>query len=242
MSKATHLPRHIAITMDGNGRWARARGLSRLEGHRAGVESIRDVVTECARLDGVDYLTLYAFSTENWKRPAAEVDFLMHLLGHFCRQELGTMMKNGVRFTTIGETKRLPAPVRKDLKTTSAMTSGNENLTLCLALNYGARDEIVRAARRAAREAASGEISVRSITEKRLAGYLDTAEFPDPDLMIRTAGEKRLSNFLLWQASYAELWFTKVLWPDFRKKHLRSAISAYSGRTRKFGAIKDTPS
>jgi len=225
--------------MDGNGRWATSRGLPRVKGHQQGVESIRDVVTECARLEGLDYLTLYAFSRENWKRPRMEVNFLMHLLKHFCRKELATMMKNSVRFTTIGAISGLPADVRTELKTTAQKTAANTNLTLCLALNYGARDEIVRAVRKVAVEAAAGEVSAREITEERFAQYLDTSEFPDPDLIIRTAGEMRLSNFLLWQASYAELWFTPVLWPDFRNENLHEALDAYSRRKRKFGAIGD---
>jgi undecaprenyl diphosphate synthase len=238
MTEGTNLPRHIAITMDGNGRWAGARGLPRIRGHEAGVKSVRDIVTQCARMDGIDYLTLYAFSRENWKRPKAEVTFLMHLLKHFCRQELSTMMDNSVRFATIGRLEGLPADVRRELKDTAALTADNTRLTLTLAVNYGARDEIIRAVRRVARETADGRLSTRAITEERLSRYLDTAEYPDPDLIIRTAGEMRLSNFLLWQASYAELWFTKVLWPDFRREHLQEALDDFARRTRRFGGIE----
>lgn len=225
--------------MDGNGRWARSRGMARIRGHQKGVDSIRDIVEECARLDGVEYLTLYAFSKENWKRPTTEVGFLMRLLARFCRQELKTMTKNGVRLTTIGATWGLPEKVRAEIETASRATKGNSRLTLCLALNYGSRDEITRAVRHIARDAAAGRLSPRAVSEERISDYLDTAGAPDPDLIIRTAGEKRLSNFLLWQASYAELYYTDVLWPDFRKEHLREAIDNYGRRTRKFGALAD---
>jgi undecaprenyl diphosphate synthase len=200
---------------------------------------VREIVTECARLDGVEYLTLYAFSRENWKRPRTEVSFLMRLLKSFCRRELKTMMDNGVRFTTIGTISGLPEDVQAELKAASRATAANDRLVLCLALNYGSRDEIVRAARRLAGLSASGETSARSITEAAFAESLDTAGMPDPDLVIRTAGEMRLSNFLLWQASYAELYFTPVLWPDFRKEHLHEAIKDFARRVRKFGGIED---
>jgi len=225
--------------MDGNGRWARARGLARIRGHEKGVESIRDIVTECARIDEIEYLTLYAFSRENWRRPRTEVNYLMRLLKRFCRRELKTMMDNSVRFTTIGATSGLPQDVERVLRETAHATAANERLTLCLALNYGARDEIIRAVRRVAREAAAGGLAPKAVTEETFGRYLDTAKMPDPDLIIRTAGEKRLSNFLLWQASYAELWFTDVLWPDFRKEHLADALREYSQRTRRFGGIED---
>jgi len=221
--------------MDGNGRWARARGLPRIKGHQKGVDSIRDVVTECARLDSVDRLTLYAFSRENWRRPRTEVDFLMRLLKRFCHRELKTMLDNGVHFTTIGAISGLPDDVQKVLRETERSTAAGARLTLCLALNYGARDEIVRAARRLARRHEPAKI-----TEEEFARNLDTAGVPDPDLLIRTAGEKRLSNFLLWQASYTELYFTDVLWPDFRKKDLHDAIKDYARRVRKFGGLGDS--
>jgi undecaprenyl diphosphate synthase len=239
MSSEARAPRHIAIIMDGNGRWAHKRGLPRIEGHRRGIESVRAVVTELARRGDVDFLTLYAFSTENWARPKREVSFLMRLLKRFCRQELKLMMDNSIRFTTIGALTRIPADVREELRATTKKTAANTGLTLCLALNYGARDEITRAARRAAREAAAGDISPAALTEERLSALLDTADMPDPDLLIRTAGEKRLSNFLLWQASYAELYFTRTLWPDFREKHINRAISSYAKRTRKYGTIEE---
>ncbi len=234
-----NIPRHIAIIMDGNGRWARARGLPRVEGHRRGVESIRNLVTALSKQEDVEYLTLYAFSRENWKRPAKEVGFLMRLLRYFCRRERKMMMKNSVRFTTIGALSSLPKTVREEVRKTRQATRDNAGLTMCLAINYGGRDEIVRAARRIARRTASGEIQARSISERLFARHLQTAGMPDPDLLIRTAGEMRLSNFLLWEASYAELWFTNVLWPDFRMEHLNKAIRAYSSRTRKYGAVED---
>lgn len=233
------LPRHIAIIMDGNGRWARSQGLARVRGHSRGMDSIRNIVTECANLDGVEYLTLYAFSRENWKRPKAEVAFLMQLLKRFCRGELKTMLDNGVRLTTIGTVQNLPQGVQEVLKSTMKATSGGRSLTLCLALDYGARDEIARAARRIARECAEGRMAAKNVTEETIAKHLDTSEIPDPDLIIRTAGELRLSNFLLWQASYAELYFTPVLWPDFRKEHLHEAMRDFARRTRKFGGIEE---
>lgn len=224
--------------MDGNGRWAGKRGLPRIEGHRRAIESVRAVTTELVRRGDVRYLTLYAFSSENWKRPRQEVGFLMRLLARFCRQEVPTMMKNNVRLTTIGSLRKLPTKIRDAVRGVEKATERNDGLTLCLALSYGARDELVRAARRAARDVAWGRMSARAITETRFSSYLDTAEIPDPDLLIRTAGEMRLSNFLLWQASYAELWFTDVCWPDFRESHLNEAIDAYSRRTRRFGGLE----
>jgi len=234
-----NVPRHIAIIMDGNGRWARERGLLRTQGHRRGIESVRRTVTDLAGRDGVEYLTLYAFSTENWERPKHEIAILMRLLKSFCKRELKTMMTNSIRFTAIGNLRGLPADVRETLRETAKITANNTRLTLCLALNYGGRGEIVRAARRAARAIAGGELSTRSLDERRFASYLDTRDMPDPDLLIRTAGEKRLSNFLLWQASYAELYFTDVLWPDFCEADLEKAIRAYSRRTRKFGGVRN---
>ena len=239
MPKHQNLPRHIAIILDGNGRWARARSLPRIRGHQKGIDSIRDVVTECARLDGVEYLTLYAFSHENWKRPRREVDFLMRLLKRFCRGELKTMMDNGVRLATIGVISNLPADVQDQLRTSMRATAANRRLVLCLALDYGSRDEIVRAAAGLAKQCADGRLDPRSITEQALSKMLDTADMPDPDLIIRTAGEMRLSNFLLWQASYAEFYFTPVLWPDFCKVHLHEAIRDFTRRTRKFGGIEE---
>lgn len=231
-------PRHIAIIMDGNGRWARKRRLPRVEGHRRGVKSVREIVTELAKGGEVGYLTLYAFSTENWNRPQSEITVLMGLLKRFCRRELKTMQDNSIRFTTIGAVEGLPADVCKVLDETARKTAGNAGMTLCLALNYGSRDEIARAARCIATEAAAGAISPEEVDESLLAERLDTAGMPDPDLVIRTAGEMRLSNFLLWQASYAEFYFTDVLWPDFGKEDLADALRAYTQRTRKYGTLE----
>jgi len=237
MAGEEKIPSHIAIIMDGNGRWARRRGLPRVEGHRKGIESVRDIVTALAEGGEVKYLTLYAFSTENWKRPKSEISVLMRLLKRFCRQELPTMQENSIRFTTIGPLERMPEDVREALEGTRLETAANTRMTLCLALSYGARDEIARAARSIAESVESGEISAACVDEALLAAHLDTAGMPDPDLLIRTAGEKRLSNFLLWQSSYAELYFTDVLWPDFRREHLEEAIRDYSSRTRKYGGL-----
>jgi undecaprenyl diphosphate synthase len=239
MGDEATVPRHIAVIMDGNGRWARQRGLPRIEGHRRGIESVREIVTELAKRGDVRYLTLYAFSTENWERPKREIASLMRLLKRFCRGELKTMMDNSIRFTTIGAPGRLPGDVRDELDKTIRATAANRGLTLCLALDYGGRDEIVRAARGFAADAAAGKAPAGGLDEKGFSERLDTAGMPDPDLLIRTAGERRLSNFLLWQVSYAELYFTDVLWPEFRKEHLNAALEDYAKRTRKYGAVGD---
>lgn len=228
------LPRHIAIVMDGNGRWAQKRGLPRLFGHKAGVDAVRRIVEECSRL-GVGVLTLYAFSTENWARPKAEITGLMAILKQFVRAELPTMMRNNIRLMTIGDRSRLPAGPRAELEKAMEKTGGNTGLVLNLALNYGARDEIVRAVNRLI---ADGK---NKVDEATLAEYLDTAAIPDPDLFIRTSGEMRLSNFLLWQLAYAELYVTPVLWPDFDATALGAAIAAFNTRSRRFGGIDDRP-
>jgi len=231
-----NLPRHVAIIMDGNGRWARARGLRRVEGHRVGADSA-DVITRCCVDFGIPYLTLYAFSTENWKRPRTEVQFLMRYLRKFLREKRAEMIENGVRLATIGDTDALPAGVRKDLAATMEATRDCQALTLTLALNYGARQEIARAARALAAEARDGTLDPAEIDEAAFAARLDTAGTPDPDLLIRTAGEQRLSNFLLWQISYAELYVTDTLWPDFRRESLEAALKEYAGRERRFGGV-----
>jgi undecaprenyl diphosphate synthase len=231
-----NLPRHVAVIMDGNGRWARARGLKRIEGHRVGAESA-DVITTCCVEFGIPYLTLYAFSTENWKRPRAEVHFLMRYLRKFLREQQPKMIENGVRLAAIGDTDALPAGVRKELAATMEATRDCQAMTLTLALNYGARQEIVRAARALAAEARDGALDPAAIDETAFAARLDTAGTPDPDLLIRTAAEQRLSNFLLWQISYAELYVTDTLWPDFRRKSLEAALEEYAGRERRFGGI-----
>jgi undecaprenyl diphosphate synthase len=229
-------PRHIAIIMDGNGRWAKERGLPRLKGHERGAESVRAITEECVAL-GVEYLTLYAFSTENWKRPEEEVSGLWVLLEHFLEMELPTMMKNGVRLRAIGRIHELPESTQAKLAQAIETTSKNPATTLILALNYSSRTEIADAARSIAREAAAGTLDPETITPETVSARLYTAEYPDPELMIRTSGELRLSNFLMWQLSYAEFFITPKLWPDFGSAELREAIAAFHARERRFGGI-----
>jgi undecaprenyl diphosphate synthase len=230
------VPRHVAIIMDGNGRWARQRGLSRLHGHREGVESVRAIVRAC-RPAGVKYLTLYAFSTENWARPAAEVKGLMRILVTFLRSQDRELHENRVRLRTIGEPDAFPASVRRELDRVKQETAHYRDGTLILALNYGGRAELVRAARALVAEARQGRLREAEVDEKRLAAGLDAPDIPDPDLLIRTSGEKRLSNFLLWQLSYAEFYFTDVLWPDFREPQFQEALAEYARRHRRFGGL-----
>src|SRR4051812_16127407 len=230
------LPAHVAIIMDGNGRWAAQRHLPRVEGHRAGIDSVRDVVEASARL-GIDVLTLYAFSVENWKRPRAEVNMLMLLLKRYIRLELPTLLKNNIRFRVIGRTEELSLDVQHELDLGIAKTSANTGMLFNIALNYGGRAEIVDAARRAI---ASG-LSPDDLDERRFSEFLYTAGQPDPDLLIRTSGEMRVSNFLLWQIAYAEIWVTETLWPDFRRRNLLEAVVAYQKRDRRYGGIKPSP-
>lgn len=232
------IPRHIAIIMDGNGRWARQRGFPRLFGHRNGAAAVRQVVEECGRL-GVEVVTLYSFSMENWKRPREEVDALMYLYTAYLEGEREAMMREGVRFVQIGRREGLPPEVVRLVEDVERQTAGNTVATLALAVNYGARAEIADAARDLARRAVRGEIDPESIDEQAVAGALSTRGLPDPDLLIRTAGEQRLSNYLLWQLSYAELHFTRTLWPDFGVADLHAAIRDYAARTRRFGAVLD---
>ncbi len=233
------LPQHVAIIMDGNGRWAQQRGLPRVMGHREGVKSIRDITTECRRV-GIDRLTLYAFSTDNWKRPRGEVAFLMRLLKHFLIHERGELMDNGVRLTAIGELEALPKTVQRELEKTCALSAGNQATTLCLALNYGGRAEILNAVRQAAERVRRGELEPADIDEARFRSFLYDPTAADPDLLIRTGGEMRVSDFLLWQISYAELWITERFWPDFRKEHLHEAFEAFRCRKRRFGGLPDS--
>jgi len=233
---ADGLPRHIAIIMDGNGRWARQRGLPRIEGHRQGVATVRRITEHCARL-GVEQLTLYCLSSENWRRPAAELDFLMHLLEQYLIEERALLMREGIRVVMIGSRAGLPDATLAALDRTTAMCAGNDGMRLCLAVNYGSRAEIAAAARALAEECAAGRLDPAAITEEALAARLDTAGMPDPDLVIRTAGEMRLSNFLLWQSSYAELWVTDTCWPEFTEEHLDEAIRSFAGRERRFGGL-----
>lgn len=229
------LPRHIAIIMDGNGRWAETRGLPRLVGHRAGVESVQEIV-RCTRELDIGVLTLYAFSTENWQRPPLEVQALMALLKSYLESELATMISNGVKLRCLGQIERIPSEVRKVLERVIQETAGNKGLVLNLALSYGGREEISMAFRTLARECLAGKnLDPEEIDQDTVSEHLYTAGLPDPDLLIRTGGERRLSNFLLWQASYAELYFTETLWPDFRKPDLLKAIADFQKRQRRFG-------
>jgi undecaprenyl diphosphate synthase len=231
-----HLPAHVAIIMDGNGRWAAQRHLPRVEGHRAGIDSVRDVVETSARL-GIDVLTLYAFSMENWKRPRSEVSTLMTLLKRYIRLELATLLKNNIRFQVIGRQDELSPDVQHELDLGIQQTAGNSGMLFNIALNYGGRAEIVDAARRAI---AAG-VRPEDLDEQRFGSFLYTAGQPDPDLLIRTSGEMRVSNFLLWQIAYSEIWVTETLWPDFRRRHLLEAIVAYQKRDRRYGGIKPSP-
>lgn len=232
------LPRHIAVIMDGNGRWAKKRGASRIFGHKSATKSVREVTEECAEL-GIEYLTLYAFSTENWARPKAEVDALMELLVSSLRKELNTLMKNNVRLNAIGDISGLPKKCRNELKDTIKETADNKGLLLTLALNYSGRWDIINATREYAKAVKEGREYTENITEDILSEYMVTKGIPDPELLIRTSGELRISNFLLWQLAYTELYFTEVLWPDFRKNHLKEALESYQKRERRFGKISE---
>lgn len=228
--------RHVGIIMDGNGRWAQRRGLPRTAGHRAGVEAVREVVEACSAL-GIEVLTLYAFSTENWKRPKDEVDALMFLLVEYCRREVENLHRNNVRINAIGRLEDLPTLQRDEIRRAMDRTKENTGLVLNLAVNYGGQTELVDAMRALAAKVAAGELAPDQITGEAIAGHLYTAGLPDPDLVIRTAGEMRLSNFLVWQAAYSEIWVTDVAWPDFRRDHLEQALDDYKRRERRFGAV-----
>lgn len=234
-SPAVPPPTHVAVIMDGNGRWAKARGLPRVFGHRAGADAVREVVIGCREL-GVRYLTLYAFSSENWKRPASEVGDLMELLRLYIRRELNELDRNGVRIRIIGDRSRLPADIVELVERAETATAGNRELNLIVALNYGSHNEILQACRRIAEQVKAGGLQPEQIDEPLFRRYLLTADIPDPDLLIRTSGEQRLSNFLLWQSAYTELVFVDTLWPDFRRKDLAEAIDEYHRRERRFGA------
>jgi undecaprenyl diphosphate synthase len=222
--------------MDGNGRWARRRGLDRVKGHEAGAQNVQEIVTRCARL-GLDYLTLYSFSTENWRRPVEEISCLMKLYVKYLIQERGRIMDNGIRFVQIGRREGLPEDVLRELDETTAMSRDNDRMTLCLALNYSSRVELTDAMRSIARRVAAGELMPDQIDEDTINRELYTAEMPNPDVLIRTAGEMRVSNFLLWQISYAELYVTDVSWPDFGPDELRAALKEYARRHRRFGGL-----
>ncbi len=233
---SARVPRHVAIIMDGNGRWAQRRHQPRLFGHKVGVESVQELV-EIARKIGVEILTLYAFSSENWKRPAAEVSGLMSILKSYVQSELSRMLQNNIRFTCIGDLEQLPVEVRDVLEQAKMRTAHNSEMVLNLALSYGSRAELVRVVRKIAAACAAGTLSESEIDESLINGHLDTAGMVDPDLLIRTGGEARLSNFLLWQASYSEIYFTDVMWPDFRTEAFLQAIADFQQRERRFGKI-----
>jgi len=230
------LPRHVAVIMDGNGRWARAQGKERVEGHARGAKSVDDVTEECCRL-GIGQLTLYCLSSENWKRPRAELDFLMALLKQYLLQEREKILRQNIRFTVIGRRDGLPAEVLAEIDENVRLTAANTGLTLCLAINYGARAEIVDAVRAIAERVRRGELAPDQIEEETVADALYTGGMPDPDLLIRTAGEMRVSNYLLWQISYAELWVTPRFWPEFGAELLHEALHDYARRERRFGGL-----
>jgi len=232
----TQLPAHVAIIMDGNGRWAQKRLLNRVKGHERGSEAVRSVVRSCREL-GIRYLTLYAFSTENWQRPKTEVEALMTLLKKFLKSEKSDMLENDIRLRVIGQVNRLPAGVRKAVETTMAATRDNKRLDLILALSYGSRAEIVDMVRTVADKAIQGQIDPQTINAETIADHLYTRDIPDPDILIRTSGEMRISNFLLWQIAYSEIFVTPTLWPDFSKDELVQILKDYQGRERRYGKI-----
>jgi undecaprenyl diphosphate synthase len=232
------MPRHVAVIMDGNGRWAQRRGLSRIEGHRRGKDSVRAVV-ETARRLGIEYLSLFAFSTENWQRPRREVDGLMRLLLRYLRTEMRKLVKNEVRVLGIGDMTRLPDAVRRELERVIEQTRDNRRLTVGLCVSYGGREDIVEATRRLARAARAGDLDPETIDQAMVSSHLGTASFPDPDLLIRTSGEMRISNFFLWQIAYSELYVTDTLWPDFREAEFLRSLAHYQQRERRFGRTSE---
>jgi undecaprenyl diphosphate synthase len=236
MTKKNKLPNHIAIIMDGNGRWARRRGFIRIRGHEEGVNSVREITTECAKKH-IGQLTLYAFSNENWKRSKTEVNFLMRMLKKFLIVERKTIKDNDIILKTIGRTEALPDDVKKELSISMEESKDNKGMILCLALNYGGRTEIVDATKKLAADVKKGVLKLKDIDDDIFKEYMYTSDMSDPDLLIRTGGEMRVSNFLLWEVSYAELWFTPVYWPEFKKKHLEEALSDYAKRERRFGGL-----
>jgi undecaprenyl diphosphate synthase len=233
-----NIPAHVAVIMDGNGRWAKQRGGLRVFGHQSAITAVRETVEEAAEL-GVRYLTLYAFSTENWNRPALEVMALMQLLVHTIRQETATLLKNSIRLEAIGDISTLPANCQRELAEAMELTKAGTRMTLVLALSYSGRWDLTQAAKRMAADVASGKLQPANVTEGTVASYLVTANMPDPELLIRTSGEQRISNFLLWQLAYTELYITDLLWPDFRKEHFQDAIRAYQRRERRFGKTSE---
>nr|WP_314651057.1 isoprenyl transferase [uncultured Porphyromonas sp.] len=235
---ASHIPSHVAIIMDGNGRWAKQRGLPRTEGHIRGQDALRTTLRAAARR-GIKYLTVYTFSTENWSRPQEEVDALMSILVSAIHAETPQLIAEGVRMRAIGDLSRLPQQAQDSLAESIELTKDGAQITLILALSYSSRDEIRRASQRLAAEAAAGRLRPEEITEELISSYLDTAEYPDPDLVIRTGGEQRISNYLLWQSAYSELYFSETYWPDFGQEALDEALSAYASRERRFGKTSE---
>ena len=233
-----NIPAHVAVIMDGNGRWAKQRGGLRVFGHQSAITAVRETVETAAEI-GVRYLTLYAFSTENWNRPALEVMALMQLLVHTIRQETATLLKNSIRLEAIGDISTLPKNCQRELAEAKELTKDGNRMTLVLALSYSGRWDLTQATRRLAEDVANGLLQPANITENTVTGYLATAGMPDPELLIRTSGEQRISNFLLWQLAYTELYITDLLWPDFRKEHFQEAISAYQRRERRFGKTSE---
>lgn len=234
----SRLARHIAIIMDGNGRWAQQRGFPRIEGHRQGVHSVRAIVEESSRI-GLEQLTLYCFSSENWKRPRLELSLLMKLLRRYLVEERKRIQEQGLRFKVIGRTEELDPGIQREIELTEEAAAENDGMMLCLAVNYGARMEITEAIQAIARKVQSGELTPDSISEQTVADHLMTSGMPDPDLVIRTASEMRISNYLLWQISYSELWVTDCFWPEFREPHLHEALKSFAARDRRFGGLKD---
>ncbi|MEL1243749.1 isoprenyl transferase [Flavobacterium sp. DGU11] len=233
-----NLPKHLAIIMDGNGRWAKKKGMLRVFGHENGAKAVRESVESCARL-GVEYLTLYAFSTENWNRPKVEVDTLMKLLMSSLKKELPSLHKNNIKLNTIGNTELLPESVRKQLLDAIEQTKNNSRMTLTIALSYGSREEIISAVKKISEQVLNNQLNIADISESVISQHLYTHDLPDVDLVIRTSGEQRISNFLLWQVAYAEFYYTEVLWPDFREKDLHEAIISYQKRERRFGKTSE---
>ncbi len=238
MDRVDNIPAHVAIILDGNGRWAKEKGMPRNYGHMQGAKAVEDILVD-ARDMGIKYLTVYAFSTENWNRPEAEVSALMTILRNYLKTSIKKSMKNNVRCRVIGERSKLSEDIQNAIKELEDATAGNTGLTFTIAINYGSRDEITRAVRKIADKVKAGELDPSEITEKTISENLDTDFLPDPDLLIRTCNEQRISNYLLWQCAYTEFYFTPVAWPDFDKAQLQMAVDAYAGRNRKFGGLKD---
>lgn len=236
MTNFKKVPKHLAIIMDGNGRWAKKRNLPRIFGHKEGAKSVREITKACAE-NGIKYLTLYAFSTENWKRPANEVKFLMRLLDDYLTKEEKTIINNGIKFDTIGDISKLPKKIQAKIGRLKKITKNNKRMTFILALNYGSRSEITHAVKKISLLVKKGKLKISNIRESTISENLYTSKYPDPDLLIRTSGEQRISNFLLWQIAYSEIYISDVLWPDFRREELYKAINEYGKRERRYGGL-----